>query len=350
MEQLTVWKILSITVKLLLLIILTYIFVHIFALLGIFISIGYLIWWLFYPKYSVCFSCRTKRVGEYCKLCNSTLTDSLSRYPKTLASAMINVIMILVVSLLSVFAIFIEYRVLTSIAQPVSPKTVSFVIPSDSQYRVGEIFPLKIQLTGIEVSINAIQADIGFDKERLEVVDISTKDSFATVFLQKEMNNELGYARLSGGLPNPGFNAPTGLFGTVYFKGKKAGLAQVYFLDTSLVLANDGKGTNVIKEFSVMPYLITPEELPLDEQEMQNTLILENVLGAEEEKNQNQILLFEENEQNNVLGVEDTELGDAFDGVEKKTFLDTILEILTKIDIFIIDRISWFLSIFKLKL
>ncbi|KKP65256.1 MAG: hypothetical protein UR61_C0028G0001, partial [candidate division WS6 bacterium GW2011_GWE1_34_7] len=58
----------------------------------------------------------------------------------------------------------------------------------------------------------------------------------------------------------------------------------------------------------------------------------------------------EENEQNNVLGVEDTELGDAFDGVEKKTFLDTILEILTKIDIFIIDRISWFLSIFKLEL
>ena len=350
MEQLTIWKILSITAKLLLLIVLTYLFVHIFALLGIFISIGYLIWWLFYPKYSVCFSCRVKKVGEYCNICKSTVTDSFARYPKTLASAMINVIMILLVSLLSIFAIFIEYRVLTSIAQPVSPKTVSFVIPSDSQYRVGEIFPLKIQLAGIEVPINAIQADIGFDKERLEVVEVSTKDSFATVFLQKEMNNELGYARLSGGLPNPGFNAPSGLFGTVYFKAKKAGLAQVYFLDTSLVLANDGKGTNVIKDFSVMSYLITPEELPIDEQEIQNTLILENVLGVEEEKNQNQILLFEENGESNVLGVEDTELGDAFEGVEEKTFIDTILEVLTKIDLFIIDRISWFLSIFKLEL
>ena len=115
-------------------------------------------------------------------------------------------------------------------------------------------------------------------------------------------------------------------------------------------MANDGKGTNVIKDFSVMSYLITPEELPIDEQEIQNTLILENVLGVEEEKNQNQILLFEENGESNVLGVEDTELGDAFEGVEEKTFIDTILEVLTKIDLFIIDRISWFLSIFKLEL
>lgn len=350
MEQLTIWKLVSITIKLLFLIILTYIFVHVFALLGIFVSIGYLIWWLFYPKYAVCFSCRTKKIGEYCNLCKSTVTDSLSRYPKTLTSAMINVVMILLVSVLSVFAVFIEYRILTSIANPVSPKTVSFVIPSEAQYRVGEVFPLKIQLIGIEVPINAIQADIGFDKERLEVIEISTKDSFATVFLQKEMNNELGYARLSGGLPSPGFNAPNGLFGTVYFKGKKPGLEQVYFLDTSLVLANDGKGTNVIKDFSVMPYLITPAELPLDEQELQNALILEDVLGIEEENNENQILLFEENEQSNVLGVENTELGDAFDGVEKETFIDTILEVLTKINLFIIDRIFWFLSIFNLEL
>ena len=349
MEQITILKILSTTIKLLLLIILSWFLVHIFALLGIFIAIGFFIWWLFYPRYAVCFSCRVKRVGEYCKVCGSTVTDALARYPKNIKSALINVVFLLLASLLSIFAVIVEYKVLQSVMHPVSPKTVSFVIPSESQYRVGEIFPLKIQLTGIEVPINAIQADVGFDKNRLEVVDISTKDSFATVFLQKEMNNELVYARLSGGLPNPGFNAPTGLFGTVYFKAKQAGLAQISFLDTSLVLANDGDGTNVIKEFTVVSYLITPETLPIDDQEMQNTLILQNVLGIEEEQNENQILLFEEDD--NVLGVEDSELEEMLDDdVEKKGIFDTILEILTKIDLFIMDRLDWFLSIFNLSL
>ncbi len=349
MEQMSILKILSTAIKLFLLILLSWFLVHIFALLGIFISIGFFIWWLFYPRYSICFSCRVKRVGEYCNICRSTVTDALARYPKNLRSALINVLFLLLASLLSIFAVIIEYQVLQSAISPTSPKTVSFVIPSESQYKVGEIFPLKIQLTGIEVPINAIQADIGFDKNRLEVVEISTKDSFATVFLQKEMNNELGYARLSGGLPSPGFNAPTGLFGTVYFKAKQAGLAQISFLDTSLVLANDGDGTNVIKEFTVVSYLITPETLPIDEQEIQNTLILKNVLGIEEESNDNQILLFVD-EQEDVLGVENSELGDAFEGVEKKGFFDTILEILTKIDLFIMERVDWFLSIFNLSL
>jgi len=350
MEQMSILKILSTAIKLFLLILLSWFLVHIFALLGIFISIGFFIWWLFYPRYSICFSCRVKRVGEYCNICRSTVTDALARYPKNLRSALINVLFLLLASLLSIFAVIIEYQVLQSAISPTSPKTVSFVIPSESQYKVGEIFPLKIQLTGIEVPINAIQADIGFDKNRLEVVEISTKDSFATVFLQKEMNNELGYARLSGGLPSPGFNAPTGLFGTVYFKAKQAGLAQISFLDTSLVLANDGEGTNVIKEFTVVSYLITPEKLPIDEQEMQNTLVLEDVLGVEEESNENQILLFED-EQSDVLGVEDSDLQEMVDDdFGKKNIFDTILEILTKIDLFIMERVDWFLSIFNLSL
>lgn len=349
MEQFTFKRILSLTTKLILLLLLTWLLVHIFALLGVFVAVGFFIWWIFYPKFSLCFSCRVKKVGEYCNVCKSTVHSNTDRYPKSLKSALFNSSLILLMSFLSLIVVYIENSILQSIQNPKSPKTVSFVIPSEAQYRTGEIFPLKIQLTGIEVPINAVQADIGFDKERIEVVDISTKDSFATVFLQKEINNDLGYARISGGLPNPGFNAPSGLFSTVYLRGKKPGLAQIYFLDTSLVLANDGKGTNVIKEFSTMSYLITPEQLPTDELELQNTLILENVLGLEEEGTKDQILLFAEDENfDEVLGIESFKDAELIESVETKNIFDTILEILTEIDLFIMDRISWILSFFNI--
>ena len=89
--------------------------------------------------------------------------------------------------------------------------------------------------------INAIQADLGFNPEKVEVVDISTQNSFANIFIQKEINNETGYARLTGGLPNPGFFSDRGIFGTVFFRGKQPGVVKIDFLPSSMVLANDGR-------------------------------------------------------------------------------------------------------------
>ena len=143
---------------------------------------------------------------------------------------------------------------------PPTPKTVSFVIPSKGQYCQGETFPLKIDITGIKTPVNAVQADLGFDPAKLEVLGISIEESFAEVFIQEEINNEAGYARLTGGLPHPGFISDRGIFGTVLFRGKEPGVASIEFLPSSLVLANDGRGTNVLKDFFSVSYLIIPEE------------------------------------------------------------------------------------------
>lgn len=89
---------------------------------------------------------------------------------------------------------------------------------------------MKIDITSIKVPINAVQADIGFEPHKLEVVDVSTEDSFANIFIQKEINNEVGYVRLTGGLPNPGFFADRGVFGTVFFKGISPGIVRIEFL------------------------------------------------------------------------------------------------------------------------
>ncbi|MFC1700513.1 hypothetical protein ACFLZ4_02635, partial [Patescibacteria group bacterium] len=110
--------------------------------------------------------------------------------------------------------------------------------------------------------------------------------------IQKEIDNENGFARLTGGLPNPGYFSDHGDFGTVYFKGIQPGVSKVEFLPTSLVLANDGKGTNVIKEYASTSFLILPDEIETDIREQQEVLIGADVLGEQTESTQ--MIFYEE--------------------------------------------------------
>ena len=184
---------------------------------------------------------------------------------------------------------------------------------------------MKIEIAGIKTPINAVQADLSFDPQKLEVVDISTQDSFATIFVQKEINNEVGYSRLTGGLPNPGFFADHGVLGTVFFKGKSPGVVKIEFVPSSMVLANDGRGTNVLKDLVSVSYLILPEKISPEEEEMQKQIVLKPVvLGTETEETQ---MKFYEEEK--VLG---TQVGQEIEKEKRFNLGKILLEILEKVD------------------
>ena len=282
--------------------------VHLLAIFGAFLALAYPLWWLLNLKRFPCLWCRIKKTKE-CNFSHSFLDAGL----------------ILVFTLVSFGLVFGESKILFKMGFPPTPKTVSFVIPPKGQYRLGEIFPLKIEIAGIKVPVNAIQADLGFNPERLEVEEISTQDSFANIFVQKEINNEAGWARLTGGLPNPGFVSDHGLFGTVYFKGKNPGVTKIEFLPSSMVLANDGRGTNVLKELSAVSYLILPEKISQEEEEMQKTIVLKSaVMGAKTEETQ---MKFYEEEK--VLG---EQVGQEIEREKKFDLGKLFLEFLEKID------------------
>jgi len=253
--------------------------VHLLAVFGVFLVIAYPIWWLFFPKKTICFYCRIKNEGEFCPFCRRRIDKANGIFPETLRSAVFNGGLILIFSLFSIGFVFTESRVLNLLGFPPTPKTVSFVIPTTGQYRLGQVFPMKIEITGIKKPINIIQADISFDPKILEVREISTNDSFANIFVQKEINNQVGFARLAGGLPNPGFSGERGIFGTVYFKGKSPGVVKVDFSSSSKVLANDGRGSNTLKDLASVSYLILPEEISETEKEEQETILQPGVLG-----------------------------------------------------------------------
>lgn len=256
--------------------ILSWMLIHVLSILGVFLAIAYPIWWFFAPRQTVCFFCRARLEGDICPLCHRTIKKSEGISPKTFTSALSNGAVILSFSLLSIGVVFGESRLLHALGFPPTAATVSFVIPSSNTYRLGEIFPLKLEVSGVVTPINAIQSDISYDPQKLEIVNISTQNSFASIFIQKEINNTVGYARLTGGLPNPGFSGSMGTFGTVYFRGKAPGVTSVKFLPTTMVLANDGKGSNVLKNFGAISYLILSDKIS-DAQatkEMDSTTVL----------------------------------------------------------------------------
>jgi len=324
----------------------SWVLIHILAVFGIFIAITYPLWWLILPKQTVCLFCRAKiNVNEedYCPFCHRKITKNETLSPKSFRSAALNGGLILLFSLLSIGLVFGESKILFKLGFPPTPKTVSFIIPTKGQYRLGEIFPMKIEIAGIKTPVNAVQADLGFEPEKLEVEEISTKDSFANIFIQKEINNEGGYTRLTGGLPNPGFFSDKGILGTVFFKGKAPGVVKVEFLPSSMVLANDGKGTNVLKDLASVSYLILPEKLTPEEEEMQKSLVSQakTILGESTEETQ---MNFYEEEK--VLG---TNAGEEIKESKKFNPIKLFLNALEKIDRFVLDGCSKVFGLFKRK-
>jgi hypothetical protein len=167
------------------------------------------------------------------------------------------------------------------------PSSPSFVVPLAQTYRTGEIFPMKIEVENVRQPINAVQVDLSYDPSLLEVLDVSTTGSFADIFLDKEIDNKVGRIKFSGGCPNPGFSENRGLFATVIFHARQAGPAEVKFLPSSQIILDDGKGTNVLKNYPIISLTISPEMISAEDAIKQREQVLgTQVLGVESEKEQ----------------------------------------------------------------
>lgn len=121
-----------------------------------------------------------------------------------------------------------------------------FISPESGSFLVNNNFPIRIQLNTDE-EINAIQATILFPPDKLDVIGLSKEKSILSFWIiEPSYSNVDGIIQFIGGIPNPGFKGEGEIF-TIVFKPKKEGKAHIKFKE-GLVLANDGKGTNVLKE------------------------------------------------------------------------------------------------------
>jgi len=208
-----------------------------------------------------------KNKSDYCSWCNQTVPKDIVHWPKNKRSVFINCIVIFVLTLISLAYVFMEYSIIRYLSENMlnqTPKLAEIGLSSPpmlGDYEIGEIIPMPIVVENNGVAVNAVQADIGFDPDSFEVIDILTDQSFANIFIQKEINNIKGYARLAGGLPNPGYSGKRGIFGVVLLKTRQSGKLIVNYLPTSRILANDGKPTNLLKETTPVYYAVRNESI-----------------------------------------------------------------------------------------
>lgn len=168
------------------------------------------------------------------------------------------------------FAIF-TFAFFVMAPQFANAATLYFSPPSGS-YAVGTTLTVGIYVSSADQAMNAASGVISFPRDKLEVTSLSKTGSIFSLWVQgPSFSNNAGTVNFEGIVLNPGFTGSSGRAITITFRSKAAGNAPLTFSSGS-VLANDGKGTNILTgmgdaNFAIgvvgsgAPEIITPAEV-----------------------------------------------------------------------------------------
>ncbi len=133
-----------------------------------------------------------------------------------------------------------------------------YIAPNTGTYVIGSTFTVSVKVsTGGQV-VNAAEGSISFDTGILEAVSVSRGGAIFNLWTT-EPTISGGAVRFGGGIPMPGYNGSGGHVCTITFKAKAAGTGLVRFT-SGAVLANDGKGTNILSSMGSGSYTVSPKE------------------------------------------------------------------------------------------
>lgn len=122
-----------------------------------------------------------------------------------------------------------------------------FISPPSGTLTVGGTLTVSVILNTNNQSVNAVEANLSFPPDKLQVVSPMLGTSIVGVWTnQPQFDNQNGTLRFQGGMPNPGINTSRGVVATITFRVKSVGQAIIKFLDSSKILLNDGLATDVL--------------------------------------------------------------------------------------------------------
>ena len=149
-----------------------------------------------------------------------------------------------------------------SISALTAPTSVSaagatlYLTPSSGTFVIGKTFNVGVKVNSGGDVVNAAEGTISYDTNLLEVAGLSKGGSIFP-FWTTEPSHSGGVIRFGGGLPPPAYNGTAGHLITITFRAKRSGGARVAF-SSGAVLANDGKGTNILASMGSANYIISP--------------------------------------------------------------------------------------------
>ena len=135
-----------------------------------------------------------------------------------------------------------------------------YLTPSSGTHVLGSTFTVTVKVNSDGESINAAEGTLVYDTARLDVVSISKGGSIFNLWTAdpKDTGSSIGFG---GGIPRPGYTGAGGTLFSVTFKAVKPDGAQISF-SSGAVLANDGKGTNILASMGSGRYTISPRVTP----------------------------------------------------------------------------------------
>ncbi|MDO8558763.1 MAG: cohesin domain-containing protein [bacterium] len=140
-----------------------------------------------------------------------------------------------------------------------------YLSPSSGTFFIGSTFNVSVFVNTGDNNINVVKADLKFDPKKVQIASPTAGKSLISVWLaQPSYSNIEGTASFQGGIPSPGVNTSSGLISTITFRAIAPGEATISFSDSSKVLLDNGKGTNILNSLNRGAYrlIIPPPEGP----------------------------------------------------------------------------------------
>jgi hypothetical protein len=137
-----------------------------------------------------------------------------------------------------------------------------YLSPGSGSYSAGKTFTVRVYVSSLAQSINAVSGVVSYPQDKLQVVSVSKTDSILTLWTEEpSFSNSSGKVSFEGVVPNPGYTGSAGSVVTVNFKVVGQGSATVKF-DSGSVLANDGSGTNILKNVGSASFSLGSSPVP----------------------------------------------------------------------------------------
>jgi|GEM_PF-852377 len=138
-----------------------------------------------------------------------------------------------------------------------------YILPSSKDLNVGDTLNVAVYVDSIDQAMNAVSFKISYPEDLLKFVSLSKTGTIINLWVQEPKGGN-GEVFAEGIVLNPGFTGSRGKILNITFKAIKSGNANLNFV-SGAVLANDGLGTNILKNmrgaFYVIKEKIVEEEI-----------------------------------------------------------------------------------------
>jgi hypothetical protein len=155
--------------------------------------------------------------------------------------------------------------------------------PAAKAISIGGEFAVSVVVNSAGQNMNAASGVVSFPSDKLQVVSLSKSGSIFSLWVQEpSFSNAAGTVNFEGIVLNPGFTGSGGKIITINFKSKSAGEANIVF-SSGEILANDGKGTNILGKLGGSLISISPTAgtaVPPSAQSLQPPTAALSSLGA----------------------------------------------------------------------